>query len=82
MFRGDLRTLTSPVLIAHCEQAGLVCELRQQAAALHHDGLGNHDDARHNPDGNNAFTSPLGCALEHEWVTDSIPTVLGNTTQC
>lgn len=78
----DLWKLTSPVFITHCEQAGLVCEFRQQAAALHHDSLRDHDDARHNPDDNNALTSPLGCTLEHQRVTNGIPTILGNATQC
>lgn len=82
VFEGDLCKLTSPMFITHCEQAGLVCEFRQQAAALHHNSLRDHNNARHNPDDNNTLASPLGCTLEHQWVADSIPSVLGNTTQC
>lgn len=69
------------MLITHCEQAGLICEFRQQAAALHHNGLGDHDDARHDPDDNNALARPLGCTLEHQRVADRIPAVLGDAAQ-
>lgn len=69
------------MLITHREQTGLICEFRQQAATLHHDGLGDHDDTRHNPDDNNTLARPLGCTLEQQWVTDRIPTVLGDAAQ-
>lgn len=69
------------MFVTHCEQAGFVCELRQQAAALHHNSLRDHDDTRHNPDNHNALAGPPGCALEQQWVADSIPAVLGNATQ-
>lgn len=72
---------TSPVLVTHREQAGLIGEFREQAAALHNNGLRNHDDTGHHPDEDDALASPLGCALEHQWVADSVPAVLGNAAQ-
>lgn len=70
------------MFITHGEQARLISQLGQQAAALHHDGLRDHDDTRHNPYDDNTLASPLGRALEHQGMADSIPTVLGDATQC
>lgn len=77
-----VRKPTSPVLVAHGEQPGLVGQLGQQAAALHHDGLRDHDDTRHDPYDDDALASPLGRALEHQRVTDGVPAVQGDATQC
>lgn len=70
------------MLVAHGEQPGLVGQLGQQAAALHHDGLRDHDDTRHDPYDDDALASPLGRALEHQRVTDGVPAVQGDATQC
>lgn len=74
------RLLTSPVLIAHSEETGLVGEL-WELAALHDDSLGDHDNGGHHPDEDDGFARPLGRALEHERVTDRVPSVLGNAAK-
>ena len=68
------------MFVTHGEEAGLVGEL-WVLAALHDDGLGDHDDAGHHPDEDDGLARPLGRALEHERVTDGIPAVLGDAAQ-
>lgn len=76
-----VRRPTSPVLVAHGEQPGLVGQLGQQAAALHHDGLGDHDDTRHNPYDDDALAGPLSRALKHQRMADGVPAVQGDAAQ-
>lgn len=70
------------MLVAHSEQPRLVGQLGQQAAALHHNGLRDHDDTRHNPYNDDALASPLGRALEHQRMADGVPAVQGDAAQC
>lgn len=70
------------MFIAHGEQPGLVGQLGQQAAALHHNGLGDHDDTRHDPDDDDALAGPPGRALEHQRMADGVPAVQGDAAQC
>lgn len=72
---------TCPVLITYGEEAGLVGELRQQAGAAHHHGLGDHDGAGHQPDECDALARALGRALEHQGVANGVPAVLGDAAQ-
>lgn len=68
------------MLITHSEETCLIGELRE-LAALHNDSLGDHDNGGHNPDEDDGLACPLGRALEHERVTDCVPSVLGNAAQ-
>lgn len=68
------------MLITHSEETGLIGEL-WELAALHNNSLRDHDSGGHNPDEDDGLARPLGRALEHERVTDRVPSVLGNTAQ-
>lgn len=68
------------MLITHSEETGFIGEL-WELAALHYDSLGDHDNGGHHPDEDDGLACPLGRALEHERVTDGVPSVLGDTAQ-
>lgn len=72
---------TCPALVAHREERGFVGQAGQHGAALHDDGLRDHDDSGDHPDDDDAVPGPPGCALEHQRVADGVPAVQGDAAE-